>query len=308
MSHKFIIVYDRPGWAFERIAWEIAKHDDKNEYLLIPSGAPTSWSTFHNNLPHNFDLVHYMWRPAVLNLKSINAIKISTAVYDHLYSDNPKFTKEMLSDVPFYVSSKKLKTIYELDMFPETEIPVCQDGVDHLKFRPRDTLSSRSTLRVGWVGNSKWANTSQKGLNEILIPVINSLEKRGRKVELVVADAAKRKILHSEMPQFYDQIDVLICCSAHEGTPNPILEASSAGKAWISTDVGIVPELAGPLQSRYIVQRNVESFVEAISAIQDDQNMLGQLGSENRQVIESGWTWSQKAASISNYFNKIVKM
>ncbi|WZB73295.1 glycosyltransferase family 4 protein [Achromobacter xylosoxidans] len=44
------------------------------------------------------------------------------------------------------------------------------------------------------------------------------------------------------MPAYYNSLDLYVCPSAIEGTPNPVLEAMACGVPVISTDVGIVPK------------------------------------------------------------------
>ena len=54
-----------------------------------------------------------------------------------------------------------------------------------------------------------------------------------------------------EMPGYYNELDLCICASAHEGTPRPVLESMHSGVPLISTDVGMVPESFGPKQKRF---------------------------------------------------------
>ena len=46
-------------------------------------------------------------------------------------------------------------------------------------------------------------------------------------------------VTFGDMPEWYSHIDVLICASESEGTPNPVLEALACGVPVISTHVGI---------------------------------------------------------------------
>ena len=55
-------------------------------------------------------------------------------------------------------------------------------------------------------------------------------------------------IAHEDMPEYYNGIDIYVCTSRTEGTPNTVLEAMACGVPVISTDVGIVPEVFGEKQ------------------------------------------------------------
>ncbi len=103
------------------------------------------------------------------------------------------------------------------------------------------------------------------------------------------------------MEEFYQEIDVLCCTSRTEGTPNPILEASAAGRAWISTDVGIVSELSGIKQKNFIVKREVTAFVGAFQTILSNRSLLLELGAENREQVVKEWTWEKKARAIGEF-------
>jgi hypothetical protein len=93
------------------------------------------------------------------------------------------------------------------------------------------------------------------------------------------------------MPDYYNKIDVLLCASTIEGTPNPVLEAMACGVPVISTDVGIVPEVFGPKQREFIVQRDVSSMAGAIRKLCLNRGLLIELSEENQVRIED-WDWA----------------
>jgi hypothetical protein len=98
------------------------------------------------------------------------------------------------------------------------------------------------------------------------------------------------------MPDYYNSIDVLLCASAMEGTPNPVLEAMACGVPVISTDVGVVPEVLGPLQSDFIVPRDPGAMAAAIRRLHLDRGLLQKLSRENLARIE-GRDWASLAPS-----------
>ena len=91
------------------------------------------------------------------------------------------------------------------------------------------------TIRIGWVGNSKWQVRDLKGINTVIKPAIDQLIGEGYNVELVTSDRNERMIPHEKMPGYYNQIDLYVCASLCEGTPNPVLEAMACGVPVIST-------------------------------------------------------------------------
>jgi glycosyltransferase involved in cell wall biosynthesis len=151
---------------------------------------------------------------------------------------------------------------------------------------------------VGWVGNS--ANEyfgSIKGLAKI-----KEACKNLDGVSLCYHDKAEHGLLpHDKMSASYEAIDVLVCFSACEGTPNPILEAAATGRAWISTNVGIVPELMQDALAMgqttppgLIVPREIPMLRKALQILRDDRDLCVRMGEVSRAVIQKHWTWRIK--------------
>jgi glycosyltransferase involved in cell wall biosynthesis len=190
---------------------------------------------------------------------------------------------------------------------------ILPDGVDLAKFSPDnlqrfDTASERP-LVLGWVGNSKWANHlgDPKGLHTILKPAIEELRSEGLNIEEFFADRQIRMIAHADMPAYYNKIDVLICTSEIEGTPNPVLEAMACGVPVITTDVGIVPQAFGELQKEFILpERNVATLKDAIRRLFKDPSLLQKLSAENLTSI-APWNWPIMAAQFGPFFHKALQ-
>ena len=60
-------------------------------------------------------------------------------------------------------------------------------------------------------------------------PVVEELQSEGYPIELKLCDSNEKMIPHHEMPDWYASIDLYICMSKIEGTPNPILECMACG-------------------------------------------------------------------------------
>ena len=212
------------------------------------------------------DLIHFFWRGILYYLQGdfakyyleyygrgiesfmdevVSKKCITASVYDHKYLNSGiDRTKKIVSLVDSYtVSSKKLFDIYnklELNK-PLTQIT---DGIDLDKFYPQNiermqNIKDREIV-IGWVGNSNWnGNTKKdhKGLETVIKPAIEELIKEGYKIKLELTDKQEKQIPHDEMVNFYSKIDLYICASLNEGTPNPVLEAVACGVPVISTNV-----------------------------------------------------------------------
>ena len=105
------------------------------------------------------------------------------------------------------------------------------------------------------------------------------------------------------MVNYYSDIDVLICTSKCEGTPNPVLEAMACGVPVISTRVGIVPDVLGKKQSKYILkERSKECLKETIKDFINNLNNIEELREENKKQIKN-WTWKKIGKKFEKFFD-----
>ncbi|WP_312583940.1 glycosyltransferase, partial [Staphylococcus aureus] len=80
-----------------------------------------------------------------------------------------------------------------------------------------------------------------------------------------LADRQLGFIPHDEMVKYYSQIDVYVCPSKIEGTPNPVLESMACGVPVISTDVGVVKDAFGEMQKEWILPvRSKDTLIDKL--------------------------------------------
>ena len=326
---KIALVVDVRNWCFWNISQEIVKYlSDYYDFEILVL------DDLNNNIvkllfyTKKFDLVHFFWRGHLSLFDSLtpyinscgldlNRFKelyvkgqyITTAIYDHLYLDDLNFTNSILECCQNYtVSSKILKDIYDdTEEIIKKPQMVITDGVDLQLFKPKnlERLTKNRSLIIGWVGNSAWSKEIEdfKGFNTILKPALQELIEECYDIKTYFADRQERMIPHDQMPDYYSKIDVCVCASKMEGTPNPILEAMACGVPVISTNVGIVSEALGPKQKKFIVEeRTKEAFKEKIVKIINNREILKELSEENLQQIKK-WDWKDKAKDFKNFFD-----
>lgn len=332
---KIAFVIDVREWAFENIVKNISPYLTERfdvSCFYICDYEDKSELIFDIFVKENFDNVHFMWRELWFNtIKSPTLLMrilekhslaidnlayllakpvVTTTIYDHLFSSKEKIAER---EIPLaltdgYATSSKI--LYDIYVKASSTKPVniTKDGVDLLKFKGNSVACRDSgSLRVGWVGNSEWGKNQDgvgsdpKGLSTILMPTLNILKRDGYNVSLALADGSRRKRTRDEMVAFYhDEIDVLVCCSTHEGTPNPILEAMASAKPWISTRVGIVEQIAGPKQTEFILEeRTIEAMASCLrSMIKTDRHKLAK---ENLKYVETN-DWSFRVSQWTRLF------
>jgi len=332
------LIIDTDNWAFDNIAKQIKKYlSHLYNFMIIPMDVIYNIDRIFL-LTKDCDIVHFFWREH-LNLigtpyyqnyiqqfgityesfekEYISNKKITTSVYDHLLlsreeiNEREKVYQSLISG--YTVSSQKLYDIYRnIDNYPNPKV-MTPDGVDLTLFSPKNIerlkKDDSSELTLGWVGNSQWASELEdfKGLHTILKPAIEELILEGLKIKSFFADKQERFIPHSQMPDYYANIDVYICTSKVEGTPNPVLESMACGVPIISTDVGIVSEAFGSKQKNFIIsERNTDALKEKIKEIYFNRKQLIALSNENLNMIKQ-WDWSIKVKNFEQFFKETLK-
>ena len=185
---------------------------------------------------------------------------------------------------------------------------VIHDGVDLQKYIPEnlDRFKNIETVRIGWTGNSKFkdseGDSDMKGVEGIIKPAIEELQREGYSVELNLADRNIKMIPQEEMPKFYNSIDLYVCASKTEGTPLPIIEAMAMGVPVISTDVGIVSEAVGECNKKYILkERTKEDLKNAIKSIIKNKQDFEEISKENIEKVKQ-WDWKVIAQQYKEFF------
>ncbi len=294
------IFFDEPGWAFHNIALNLARVAPAGTHFVpICRNAWFGRTEAAEEIVRQSDVVVFLWRFDLLafldtlsprgwmQVLAADRPAFATVIYDHLYMSADDL--ETYGD-PFVMSdavaacSKRLQTAYA--EAPHLPVPthLLPDGVDTATFAPA-AARRPGPVRIGWVGNSAWGATvggDFKGRHTVLEPALERLRQQGLSIELHLADKAERRRPPEEMPDFYRDIDILVCASAIEGTPNPVLEAMATGTAVVSTDVGIVANVMGPEQRACVLrERSAEAMAEAVAALIRDPERLTTLKREN---------------------------
>lgn len=320
-----VLVADVPGWAYCNISQNVKRYlSGTYDVQIVYVGDYDHWSALYFDVfwERRPSIVHVFWREFLFEslqqdvafevsqryklsydafLDRMAAASITTSVFDHLNLDRKAVLERQdlfwLVDA-YFVSSDKLLEIYSRSYRSAPDL-VIEDGVDLELFQPARTsrFEESRELVVGWAGNSNWCRDSAydpKGFHTILKPALDILTKEGMRVRGNFADASVKRIPRAEMGAFYSTLDVYVCTSEIEGTPNPVLEAMACGVPIVSTDVGIVPQVFGPRQREFILkERTPSALAAALKRLALNRSVLTGLSEENLAQIKS-WSWRHK--------------
>lgn len=335
---RILLCPDTPDWAYDNICDHIERHHSdryefKRFYMAGVVGYPEVFLNQLFMIMEDFDILHLFWREDVHYLtnpeviykaatafqrkpeeffEAMSRVVVTSSIYDHLHLEPQHFPwrERAFSFMDGYtVSSKLLSKIYQdISVFPDP-IAIIPDGVDLGRFKPKELerlAEADKPLVVGWVGNPNWGADpvrDPKGVNTILNPAIDQLQNEGVNITKHYADSTVQMRNRDEMAQYYSEIDVLVCASEIEGTPNPVLEAMASGIPVVSTNVGIVPDALGPNQQEFILpERSVAAMALSLRRLADDRAILMRLSAENLKRVEN-WAWEETTKGWPDFWD-----
>ena len=323
------------NWSFDTIANQIKKHlsDRFNIKILFTSEhscvaeiivAMQDCDIIHSFIYNFFDLY------SDGNRRFLQKTQMSVSDFISRYCDNKIITSAIYNHMEwnvrtidkcfdlidnYYASSEILFDMYSNSpRFPNPD-RVITDGVNLQMFKPvnierLDKNNLDRTIKIGWAGDaaSIIGLKDLKGLHTIIKPAILDLQNQGYDIELVYAERRENYIPYDKMPEFYSGLDIYLCASLHEGTPQPVLEAMACGVPIIATHVGIVPEAFGEEQKKFILEkRTPEHLAEAIKKLIAQKELFQVLSNENLKQIQS-WDWSIITEKFHDFFVNALVM
>jgi glycosyltransferase involved in cell wall biosynthesis len=179
------------------------------------------------------------------------------------------------------------------------------NGVDTGFFRPAAAVRPPEPprpLRVGWAGSLKNQGAEHRGVHEFIVPAVEALG--GAELRLAIREEKWRN--HEEMLDFYHSIDVYVCASRSEGTPNPCLEAAACGLPVVTTRVGNMPELIRDGENGFFVERDAADITEKLRWLRDDPKLRDRLGRAARADVVESWDWRCQAVRYDTMLRDVL--
>jgi glycosyltransferase involved in cell wall biosynthesis len=303
---RVLIIPTWPGWSFDNTANAIVKHlGHYYEFDKIFDDPEEGYRAEFNH--EDYDVIFCLWWNNILPQKfNIPREKLVVGLYSywswqHYLPMSPEeLNRNYLSN--YRAVAANCPGLFELFSQLHPHVFLTPDGVDSHFFYPHPgRRSDDDSLVVGWAG-SVALQRGKKGFEDYILPAVEGLE--GVNLETAIREV--HNLSYQEMPDFYNKTDVYICASITEGTPNPVLEAASCGRALLSTWVGIVPMLLQDGVNGFVIERDITDIRNKICILRDNRELCRQMGRVNRESIEREWDWSKRVLAFKEIFDFIL--
>tara|TARA_B100000900_G_scaffold273642_1_gene233812 strand:+ start:603 stop:1652 length:1050 start_codon:yes stop_codon:yes gene_type:complete len=327
---RIILLVDLYDWCFYNIASRIKKQ--LTEYTIDILMIKEFYNNIRNVLANPYHIYVFFYPSTgfktneIMHLKNVGKYKFNSpskvfwCMYDNftwrIPTDYHPGRAEMIKntmarwmnacDGYFWASPKIRDNMYESFKIIKPNAS-CMDGVDIEIFKYKkydEDILTKKKLKIGWIGNSDAKQSGvQKGFKEIK-QYVNDLSNN---FEFCPLDRQIKLIPHEEVPNYIHGIDIIVCYSTCEGTPNQILEGSSCGRCWISTDVGIVSSLYNTIENNptgIIIKKNEKAFKDALMNLYNNRKIIREYGKNGRKAIEKKWSWENRLEGFKRIFEQ----
>jgi glycosyltransferase involved in cell wall biosynthesis len=185
-----------------------------------------------------------------------------------------------------------------LEMFQAVEseephtISLAQKGFEPGQFSDHG-MRRGEQLTVGWAGIAEGPDKHVRDLVEAL-PTIR------------LADDC---LTYSEMPDFYNSLDVIAIASEAEGDPRPLIEGMACGCFPVTSDVGIAPELIRNGDNGIILpERGPEYFRDAFAWCRENIDHVRRAGAANAREMRGIRTWAHVMPAWGDVFDRVLEL
>ena len=300
---RILVIVDAPNWAHDRKTDAVAEHlggayEIRKRYQ--------SEVTADDILNADAVLVYYWLQIERLKMPKVfkeicGRLMIGVCSHFEIEDEWEKPGLAMLSRLPRAVFANNSMLVDELRERLRTPVYYTPNGVDTRFFRPAAAREEGPRpLRVGWSGSLGHLPAAHRGVHEYIVPAAKAA---GAQLCLAVREEKWRT--RDEMREFYHSIDVYVCASRSEGTPNPALEALACGVPVVTTRVGNMPELIRDGENGFLVDRDVHAMAARLRVLRDNAALRRGMGIAARSAVEA-WDWRLLAANYDAMFREVL--
>lgn len=294
-KHVVRICYDVPGWAYHRRAQALQKYAPDD--FEVTTG-PDYGRAFRQKEHHLVLQLCYPYVEQIRKHIKKGGYKMRLAAgFNVAWEARDGWFKRCRQYANHVIINSQM--CWEKAGRPE-DTSWISNGVDREVFK-LDVLTQQRKPRVLWVGSS--FHRRNKGFDTILQPMKLELRKRGIDCDFRLTNShGRHRMSPAQMNEYYNTGTIYVCASKHEGTPNPALEAASAGCVLVSTAVGNMPELIEHGVNGELVPRDLNPILRAIVRCQDRYEQM----SAAMQTAIAPWHWKVRAQQYYDLFRRLI--
>jgi glycosyltransferase involved in cell wall biosynthesis len=301
---RILFIVDCPGWAHDFKTRNLARvlandYDIRKRYQT---------EVTPDDLDQADLILVYFW----LQFKTLQALipcfkhnlhKLLVGVCSHWELERGwrRAGLKMLRKLSRAVFVNNLALYHEFQPLLNRLVFLTPNGVDTSFFSPAVRIERSAAFRIGWAGSLSNRDPGYRGYHDLIVPAVAALEG----VELVTAAREEKWRGPEEMREFYRSLDVYVCASRTEGTPNPCLEAAACGVPLLTTRVGNMPELVRDGVNGFFIERDTADIAEKLRLLRDDAALRTSLAHHIREDIQ-GWDWSIRAQAYKQMFEEVL--
>lgn len=292
---KILLITDVEGWAWwiksRYLIRYLSDEFDFDIYNYLEDGKTAG---INNRF---YDIYFTFGYSYITKINNVEKKKRVTGVTAHR---NPEMIRKRMR-LAGHIHANSVLLYNELvDMGFSDNLYYVPNGVDEELFNIKKYIPrERNKIVVGHVGKL----SPRKGQKDFIIPAIERADADSR---LHLNDYTNR-LPHDKMPDLYQDMDVFIVSSDEDGTPNPALEAAACGRPIISNRIGNMPEFIKDGYNGFLVDRNINAYVEKINWLKNNRDKLIEMGINARKTVEDGWTWKIQSENYRKMFRSILE-
>ncbi len=239
-----------------------------------------------------------------------------------------KIVSANLSAADIVCSTSHVMARYARENYPKTgEISVIPFGIDTAGFGPRVSGKPDGLVTVGTIKSlaSKYGidilirafSIVKKELNDsasnLRLLIVGSGPDRGalaalvKRLDIDSVTTFVEHVPHTEVPDYFAELDVYVAVSRRESFGVAILEASASGLPVVVSNVGGLPEVVIDHETGFIVQcEDVSSTAAAILRLVKDPELRSRMGSAGREYVQQRYEWRRNVAEMESVYFKLL--
>ena len=304
MEHKknILFIVDVPNWAHDFKTKNLASYLQTDFNINhVYSDTVTESDLNNSDTILIYYCMHLNRMPHLRECFVRNKHKLLIGICSHAEIDNPEVIDiiKSLAVGVFVVNNfmyQKARTTFDLPVF------YTPNGVNADFYKTRSTKPVNDKLRIGWAGSLKNHGDHHRGYSNVIVPAISGLDS----IEFITANREEKWRTPEEMKEFYYSLDLYICSSINEGTPNTTFEAAACGVPVLTTKVGNMPELIIDGFNGMFFDGSPTDLKIKIEHLKNNHPILYAL-SENMNTEILHWDWSVKSQTYLKMLKQLFR-